>query len=415
MACGLTLAPLAGGLAACSSEPGDPLAGAPYDAADQVAVNALDSGGDGGTVNPSKPLDVSVKDGEGKITDVTAVDTVGRFVSGKLSEDGRHWHSTSPLAAGVRYTVRISTENDEGQQGRRTAHFQTKPPNARKLSVTFGPGNGEYGVAQPLTAELSHKVKDPEQRRRVEGALHVTSSPRVQGSWHWVDSKELHFRPRSYWPAHASITARAQLAGVKVRDGLYGGDGKPLKITTGDRRELFADSGSDHMKVKQNGETVRDIPITTGKPGFETRSGTKVIMGREGFVRMRSSTVGIGGGDSYNLPVHWATRLTPSGEYLHAAPWSAGSHGSSNTSHGCTGMSTEDAKWLFEHVRHGDPVTYTNTGGDKMPTFNNGYGDWNMSWRKWREGSALNGAGGDKSGGTHHRTTGEAARLRPQL
>jgi len=414
MACALTLAPLAGGLAACSSEPGDPLAGAPYDAADQVAVNALDSGNSGGTVDSSKPLEVTVKDGEGKITDVTAVDAVGRFVSGKLSDDGRRWHSTSPLAAGVRYTVRISTENDDGQQGRRTVNFQTKPPNARKLSVTFGPGNGTYGVAQPITAELSHRVKGAEQRKRVEGALQVTSSPRVQGSWHWVDSKELHFRPRSYWPAHASISVRAQLAGVKVRNGLYGGTGKPLRMTTGDRIEALADAGSDHMKFKRNGKTIRDIPITTGKSGFETRYGTKVIMGKEAFVRMRSSTVGIGGGDSYDLPVHWATRLTPSGEYVHAAPWSVGSQGSSNSSHGCTGMSTENAKWFFDHVRPGVPVTHVHTGGDKMPTFKNGYGDWNMSWRKWREGSALNGGGGDKSGATN-RSTGDTARLRPEL
>src|SRR3546814_4973900 len=39
----------------------------------------------------------------------------------------------------------------------------------------------------------------------------------------------------------------------------------------------------------------------------------------------------------------WAMRLTYSGEFIHAAPWSVGSQGSANVSHGCTGMSTENA------------------------------------------------------------------------
>lgn len=415
MACVLTLAPLAGGLAACSTEPGDPLAGAPYDAADQVSVNAVKTGNNGGTVDPSKRLEVTAKGGEGKITDVTAVDTVGRFVGGKLSDDGKRWHSTTPLAAGVRYTVRISTENGDGHQGRRTVDFQTKPPNARKLSVTFGPGNGTFGVGQPVTAELSHKVTDPRQRRVVESALHVSSSPRTEGSWHWVDSKELHYRPRSYWPAHSTISVHAQLAGMKIRKGLYGGEGKPLRMKTGDRVEALVDAKSDHMKFMKNGKLLRTLPVTTGKSGFETRNGTKVVLGREAFVRMRSSTVGIGGGESYDLPVHWATRLTLSGEYVHAAPWSVGSQGVSNSSHGCTGMSTENAKWFFEHIHPGDPVTHVNSAGDKMPVFHNGFGDWNMSWQKWQQGSAEHSARSDSDSGSADRQSAEAARLRPQL
>ena len=41
-------------------------------------------------------------------------------------------------------------------------------------------------------------------------------------------------------------------------------------------------------------------------------------------------------------------RLTYSGEFLHAAPWSVGSQGYANVSHGCTGMSTANAQWLYD-------------------------------------------------------------------
>jgi lipoprotein-anchoring transpeptidase ErfK/SrfK len=404
--CALALVPLAVGLTACGADHGNPLASAPYDASGQVALNA---GDDGATVDPSRPLEVTATGDEGKLSDVTAVDSAGRYVGGELSADGTRWHSTTTLAAGVRYTVRISTENGDGEQGRRTLNFQTKPASAKRLSVRFGPDSGTYGVAQPITAELSHKVTTPGQRRLIEGALRVTSTPGVSGSWHWVDGKELHYRPRTYWPAHASIGVEAKLAGLKIRKGLYGGSAKPLRLKTAAKVEALADAGSDVMRFKQDGKTVKKIPITTGKAGFRTRTGTKVILGREAFVRMRSSTVGIGGGDSYDLPVHWATRLTWSGEYVHAAPWSVGSQGVTNVSHGCTGMSTADAKWFFEHVRPGDPVTHVKTGGKKMAPFENGFGDWNMSWSQWQRGSAL---AADTGGGGQ---SDEAARLRPGL
>lgn len=402
----LTLIPLSVGVTACGTDENDPLASAPYDAASQISVN---TGGDDGTVDPRKPLEVSTTGGEAQITDVTAVDAAGRHVAGKLSADGGSWRSTGPLAAGVRYTASVSTENSDGEPGRRTVQFTTAPADAKKLGVTFGPERGTYGVAQPVTAELSHKVKDPAQRKLVEGALKVSSQPRVEGAWHWVDSKELHYRPRSYWPAHTTVSVRSDLKGLKVREGLYGGSAEPLRIKTGDRVEVLADGGAKTMRVKKDGKTVRSIPITTGKAGFRTRTGTKVILGKESFVRMRSSSIGISAGssESYDLPVHWATRLTWSGEYVHAAPWSEGSQGSSNVSHGCTGMSTGAARWLFENVRPGDPVRHVGTGGEEMAPFGNGFGDWNLSWKEWREGSAL------ESGTQGGREPAEKARLRP--
>ncbi|MGH3326158.1 MAG: Ig-like domain-containing protein, partial [Streptomyces sp.] len=395
--CAIALAPLALGLAACSSDnTGNPLAGAPYDASDQIAVNAGDNGS---TVDPAHPLKVTATGEEGKIADVTAVDTAGRFLRGELSDDGTRWHSTTPLAAGASYTLHVSTENSAGEQGRRTLNFQTKPAHAKRLGVTLGPDSGTYGVGQPVTAELSHKIKSAKQRRIVERALIVRSTPKVAGSWTWVDGKELHYRPQAYWPAHTSIRVRSRIAGLKIRDGLYGDTDKSLKLKTGDRMEAVADASGLSMKVKKNGKVIRSMPITTGKAGFETRNGTKVILGREGFVRMRSATVGIGGGESYDLGVHWATRLTWSGEYVHAAPWSAGSHGVANSSHGCTGMSTGNAAWFFENVRPGDLVTHVNSNGEDMPAFGNGFGDWNLSWTKWKEGSALR-PGTQDTGGT---------------
>ncbi|MFE9396165.1 Ig-like domain-containing protein [Streptomyces flavidovirens] len=409
LSCSLLIASIAAAGTACSgSGDGHPLSAAPYDAADQVSFNA-----DTGTskVDPEKPLEITARNKDGRITDVTASDAAGRYLAGELSADGSRWHSTAPLAAGARYTVKVSTEDEDGAPGARTLAFETSVPPTKQLKVTFGPKAGKYGVGQPVTAELSAPVKGEAARAVVERALKVSSQPAVEGAWHWVDDKKLHFRPKEYWPANANITVRSTLEGIKVADRLYGGPTKPLRLTTGDRLEAITDAGSHQMTVLRNGKVINTIPVTTGKPGFSTRNGVKVVLGKEYFVRMRGTTVGIaeGSAESYDLPVYYATRVTWSGEYVHAAPWSVGSQGSANVSHGCTGMSTANAEWFFKTVREGDIVKVVNSAGNTMDSFGNGFGDWNVPWDKWRKGSAL--LTGTREGGSPV----DAARLRPQV
>ncbi|MER6347783.1 Ig-like domain-containing protein [Streptomyces sp. NPDC001595] len=408
VACALLVTAIGPAVTACSGD-SHPLSAAPYDAADQIAFNGPTE--DGRKADPDKPLEITAEGSEGRITDVTATDANGRRLAGELSADGGRWHSTSPLAADAHYTVRVSTEDEDGRQGRRVIAFDTGRPSAQKrLNVTFGPDAGEYGVGQPITAELSHAVEDASQRAIVERALQVRSTPAVEGSWHWVDEKKLHYRPKEYWPAHATVQVRSNLEGIKVSDRLWGGTAKPLKITTGDQVVAVTDASSHYMTVYKNGEEINSIPVTTGKPGFETRNGVKVVLGKEYFVQMRSTSIGIAAGssESYDLPVYYATRVTWSGEYVHAAPWSVGSHGAANVSHGCTGMSTGNAAWFYENVRAGDVVKVVNSEGHTMETFGNGFGDWNLSWEKWRTGSALTG------GGPQTPNPVEQARLTPQ-
>jgi lipoprotein-anchoring transpeptidase ErfK/SrfK len=394
---------LCAGVTACGSD-GNPLAARPYDAADQISFNAPDGGR---KADPDKPLEVVAEDSDGRITDVTAHDASGRHVAGELAADGRRWHSTSPLAANASYTVRVSTEDEDGAPGRKVLTFDTgKPTSHKRLDVTFGPKAGTYGVGQPITAELSQPVKDKAQRAVVERALRVSSTPATDGAWHWVDDRKLHYRPKDYWPAQATVQVRSNLEGIRVGDRMRGGKAKPLTITTADKVVAVTDAAAHRMTVYRNDEVVREIPVTTGMPGYDTRNGVKVVLAKEGTVRMTSAS--IGASDFYDLIVHHSVRVTNSGEYVHAAPWSVGSQGYANVSHGCTGMSTENAAWFYENVREGDIVKVVNSAGDTMAPFGNGYGDWNLDWARWRTGSAL--VGGTPEGPTEA----DRARLRPQ-
>ncbi|MGW5426839.1 Ig-like domain-containing protein [Streptomyces sp. NPDC004059] len=389
VSCALLVTALGACVTACGSDGGNPLSAKPYDAADIVSFNGPTEAGK--RADPDKPLEITAE-GDDSITDVTVQDSAGRYVAGELAADGSRWHSTAPLAANTHYTVAVSTEDDDGAPGRKVFAFDTSRPSSKKrLTVAFGPKSGQYGVGQPITAQLDQAVKDKAQRAIVERALRVDSTPAVQGSWYWVSDKELHYRPQEYWPTHTTITVHSNLDGIKISDRLWGGKSKPVKLTIGDRIEAVTDAAAHQLTFYKNGQDIKRIPVTTGKPGYDTRNGIKVVLEKSYVVRMRGTTIGIAAGssDSYDLSVYYATRVTWSGEYVHAAPWSVGSQGYANVSHGCTGMSNGNAQWFFDNIHQGDIVKVVNSNGHQMEDFGNGFGDWNVDWTKWRKGSAL--------------------------
>jgi lipoprotein-anchoring transpeptidase ErfK/SrfK len=173
--------------------------------------------------------------------------------------------------------------------------------------------------------------------------------------------------------------------------GIYGQESRHVDFTVGDAHVYKVNMDTHQMRVFSNGSLLRTIPITTGEePKFTTRSGVKVILEKFREKRMNSETIGIdrNSPDGYDIDdVEYAMRVTYSGEFVHAAPWSVGSQGSANVSHGCTGMSTANAAWLYNMTSRGDVVEYTGT--DKPMTLTNGYGDWNLDFADWASGSAL--------------------------
>jgi lipoprotein-anchoring transpeptidase ErfK/SrfK len=70
-------------------------------------------------------------------------------------------------------------------------------------------------------------------------------------------------------------------------------------------------------------------------------------------------------------------------------------------------MSTANAQWFFDTVREGDLVKVVNSEGRTMEPFGNGFGDWNLDWKEWKQGSALHGTAAQGP------ATAERARLRP--
>ncbi|MFC6341172.1 Ig-like domain-containing protein, partial [Nocardioides hankookensis] len=308
---------------------------------------------------------------------------------GEVSADGAAWQATGRLEPGTSYVVRTTAEREDGKQVTRTARFKTEDLTLDQQTYpSVAPLADEtVGVGMPVIVTFDVPVTD---RASFQKHMTVTSKPAQPGAWHWLSDTEAHWRPKTYWKAGTDVHVDVDVNSVKAGNGIYGQESRELDFHVGDAHVYKVNAQTHQMKVFSDGKLLRTLPITTGKPGFTTRSGTKVIIEKFPVKRMNSETVGIpaGSADAYDIDdVQWAMRLTYSGEFIHAAPWSVGSQGYANVSHGCTGMSTDNAKWLYDMSRRGDVVEYTGT--DRPMTFDNGYGDWNESFKEFKKGSAL--------------------------
>ncbi|MDQ1483561.1 MAG: hypothetical protein QOF35_1637 [Actinomycetota bacterium] len=310
-------------------------------------------------------------------------------VPGRMSADKTSWSAGALLEPGTAYTVTTAATTESGQALNRVTHFHTAALTLDQQTFpSITPLNGEtVGVGMPVIVTFDVPVTD---RASIEKHLHVASAPAQKGSWHWISDTEVHWRPATYWKAGTRVTVNADINSVPAGNGIYGQLNRQIQFNVGDAHIYKVDARTDEMHVYSNGRLLRTVPVTTGKPGFVTRSGIKVIIEKDRHQRMNSETIGIdpNGPEGYNIgDVEFAMRLTYTGEFLHAAPWSVADQGHANVSHGCTGMSTANADWLYHMSRLGDVVE--TTGTTRPMTLTNGYGDWNESFAQYKQGSAL--------------------------
>lgn len=227
---------------------------------------------------------------------------------------------------------------------------------------SLNPGNSEVvGVAQPIIISFDESIGD---RAAAERAIDVTSTPAVDGSFYWTSNSQVRWKPTEFWPAHTQVSVEA-------------GDATS-NFSIGDSLITVADDATKTITVTRNGEVVRTMPTSMGKPGHETPNGTYIVGEKFRDMYMDSSTYGVpvDSPEGYRTYVEYATRMSYSGIFLHAAPWSVGAQGNTNVSHGCLNVSTEDAKWFFETSKKGDPVVVRNTAGGVL-SGTDGLGDWN--------------------------------------
>jgi lipoprotein-anchoring transpeptidase ErfK/SrfK len=353
-------------------------------------------------ISPIQPISVAVA--AGTLTSVKLRNPEGKVVAGELSADATSWKSTEVLGYSKTYTLSAAAVNSAGTPVTKTAKFTTLTPGNMTmpyLNTTAGQSlqsGATYGVGLVPVVHFDEQVTD---RKAAEKALVVTTTPHVDGVWNWVDSQNVHWRPKTYLTTGTRVTVSANVYGVQVGPGLYGQADQSISFKIGAKHIAVADDKTHLVRVYFNGKVVRTMPTSMGMGGWVTGTGgqkislwtmpgTYTVIGHENPAIMSSASFGLPANSPYGYApekVYQATKISTDGIYLHSAPWSVWAQGHSNQSHGCLNLSPENATWYFKNSQIGDVVVVSNTGGPKLQIWQNG--DWSVPWATWVKGSAL--------------------------
>jgi lipoprotein-anchoring transpeptidase ErfK/SrfK len=231
----------------------------------------------------------------------------------------------------------------------------------------------------------------PSARRAVEARLKVSASAPVTGAWHWFGDRRVDWRPERFWPSGTRVRLDADLLAVGDGHGRHGTRSYHRDFTVGPDVRAEVSVTGHWLKVYRNGTLVRRMPINAGSPRFPSWNGTMAVIERQRTVRMTSCSVGItcdpNSPDFYDLTLPWDVHLTYSGTYVHYSDADP-SPGSGNGSHGCVHLSMANARWFYEYVKQGDPVTITGSTGDTVAA-DNGYAAFTLPWSQWVAESTL--------------------------
>ena len=331
-----------------------------------------------------QPVTVSAEDGVlGAVTMVN--DDEGTPVAGELTPDGLTWRTAEPLGYNQRYTLNAQSLGLGGATSQQMT-FQTHSPENLTMPYVL-PNDGEVvGIGQPVAVRFDENIPN---RLAAQRAVTVTTNPPVEGAFYWLSNREVRWRPAQYWKPGTTVDVAVNTYGVDLGDGLFGQENVTTHFTIGDEVIATADDNTKTLTIRRNGEVIKTMPISMGKNGTPTNNGTFIVGDRFGHLVMDSSTYGVPSNspNGYRTEVDYATQISYSGIYVHAAPWSVGSQGYSNVSHGCLNVSTSNAQWFFNNTKRGDIVEISNTAGSILPG-TDGLGDWNIPWDQWRAGNA---------------------------
>jgi lipoprotein-anchoring transpeptidase ErfK/SrfK len=216
------------------------------------------------------------------------------------------------------------------------------PSYATTPVASIQPAPGQVvGVVHPVIVTFTKPVLD---RAAAEDSIVVTSPNNATGRFTWTNNRVLQWNPDGFWPAHSRISVKAGPLSTEFQ--------------TGSAVVAVADISAHTFTVSIDEMVVREMPASMGKPKYPTPVGSFTALQKQRNVTFDSRTIGIPLDDpeGYLIKGEYGVRVTWGGVYVHSAPWSVGSQGSANVSHGCINLSPDNAAWYFDTVSVGDPI-----------------------------------------------------------
>ncbi|ETA08979.1 hypothetical protein V525_02440 [Gordonia alkanivorans CGMCC 6845] len=336
-------------------------------------------------VQPGAPIKVTTS--EGTLSRVLITKSDGTPLKGTFTDNDTVWVSNEALGYNRTYTLETDAVGIGGAVTKKVTFTTSSPNNLTQAYLTPNPGE-TVGVGQPIAVKFDEPIPN---RRAAQKAIRVITDPPVEGAFYWISDSEVRWRPKEYWKPGTKVRVAVNTYGIDLGDGLYGPENVRTNFTVGRRMVITADDNTKQVVFERDGQVIKSMPTSMGKPGDETDNGIYLIADKHDHIIMDSSTYGvpINSSNGYRTPVDYATRMSYSGIFFHSAPWSVWAQGNTNTSHGCLNLSPENALWVMNNTLRGDPVVVKNTTGGTL-SGTDGLGDWNIPWSEWRKGNADN-------------------------
>lgn len=329
------------------------------------------------------PLSLAVT--EGTLKSVSATGPLGP-VAGTLTPT--HWTGRTTLLPSSTYVLHAVVADRDGKttQLERTVHSSAAQT---VLHATLSPDGTTVGVGSPVIVRLDHAVTGSTARAALLKRLHVTTSPAVEGAWHFYNSYEVHYRPREYWAPGTTVKVMSDLTRLRLPGTTtWGSDtAHSTSFTIGDSLVSTVDITAHTMSVKRNGQLLRVVPVSTGRAIYPTKGGVHIVLTVEKEHLYDSSTVGIptASPDGYYEKLPFSMRISNAGAFVHANPATVKYQGRQNVSHGCVNLSLADAQWFYSISHRGDIVNVIHAVVAPVVS-DAGMADWNYTWAEWKAG-----------------------------
>ena len=180
-------------------------------------------------------------------------------------------------------------------------------------SIQPAPGE-KVGVAHAGDGDVRQSITN---RAAAEHTIAFTSPATPAGSFTWLNDRVLQWNPKGFWPAHSNIIVTA--------------GGAKTTFETGAAVVGVADIDAHTFTVSIDGQVVRQMPASMGKPRYPTPIGS--------FARWRSSHRRDGFAD------HRHPAQRPRGVQAHRRTTPCASRGAAST---CTPL---HGRWAHRAIR----------------------------------------------------------------
>lgn len=360
-------------LAACTV---DNSASSESEAAKDLVANVSDDQTD---VSVDKPITVRVPE-DANLDSISLTNEEGTEVDGKYDAASHTWSTTEPLGYGKTYSLSAKSGDKSI-----SSSFTTVIPTSQTYGSVSPADGATVGIGQPIAIRFDESIPN---RKAAEEAIHITTEPKVEGAFYWLNNQEVRWRPENFWEPGTKVNVKVDIYGADLGQGYYGQEDNETNFTIGDKVVAIADDATKTLTFEKNGEVIKSMPISMGSNRWPTPNGTYIIGDQRERMIMDSASFGLAyNAGGYRTPVNYATQMSYSGIYVHGAPWSTWAQGSQNQSHGCINVTDANAKWFQENTKRGDIVIVKNTVGETLSGID-GLGDWNIPWETWKKGNA---------------------------